>query len=738
MRAPATTIDRVARGVAIAASIWFAFAASWGMFGIPGGGHTDAGGAGNVMAGEQMIKWKILYGAWGWFTGVKPPETDYLCHHPFGQNYVPALLYLIFGHKDFLVHLPATLMSIAMPPLLYGIGKERWGRPTGAIAAAGYVFVPIAVGFSNFWNLETISIFGALLFFWGHSRHVTTGRARHFAASLAGLVVTCSGDWAGYLLVAPTLGWAFARAFVLPARWTPRVKIVPYAKWWALSLGVLLGTLLWWLWLFKHVGQINEWLNAGTSRQGGSTLDSLRATLDARKAWIDFSFTPVAIAVGKVAAPVCLLRLLVNRTDEETYAPGLLFGAAVQYVVFKQGADVHIFWPHYFAPYFALALAALANTIGGIVAWIVRRFSRPRAASVGAVVCLVTGLLPALAMAHDGVRSLWVWRRTGGRYDDNGAVVRSQIDQLFVLRHAVMPFIKLGTRIDVHPLSGWGWEQTWTYQGECNVAGAPSLKAPNLAAHPFWMARASQMSADEQRRVAASAHVRIYGDVWIVDQREAPAPLDAYSLNEREPNPIEWLLLGGTEPVRSIGSMPDPWLTWEWRTHLDQPAIPPQGEPKTLDEVRIAHNAAIAAGDEAVAAKWRARIQAELDRGTATEFTSGVRLLGTQVTRGVQPKVVSWFQVANPVGDLGFSVRSRIEARDPFSTIGPSATDREMADPPSLATKLWRPRFLYTTFAVANHRIGRERYWGSWGSRDGSPAPRRADGKPETTLATIP
>ena len=90
------------------------------------------------------------------------------------------------------------------------------------------------------------------------------------------------------------------------------------------------------------------------------------------------------------------------------------------------------------------------------------------------------------------------------------------------------------------------------------------------------------------------------------------------------------------------------------------------------------------------------------------------------------------------MGDASFNVRSSVEARAPFSLIDPDPIDREMAYPPPISTKLWRPRFLYMTYAVLNHRIGRERYAGAWQSRDGSPAPRRADGKPDTTLAVIP
>ena len=737
MKARAPTIDRVSRWVAALASTWFAFTAVWGIFGIPASGHIDAGSAGNVMAAEQMIKWKILYPAWGWYNGQVPETAIYLCHHPFGQYYVPAVFYWLFGHHDVLVHLPAALMSIAIPPLLYGIGKERWGAPTGAVAAAGYVVVPIAVGFSNFWNLETICIFGALLFFWGHSRLVTDGRNRYLVASLVGLAFACAGDWVGYLLVAPTLGWALFRAFVFPARMTRRLDVASYARWWALSVILVVVSLAWWVALFHHVGQIDEWLNAGAERGGGDSTN-LRATLDARKAWIEFSFTPVAIWIGKVAAPVCLLRLLVTRLDEETYSLGLLFGSVVQYVVFKEGADVHIFWPHYFAAYFALALAQLAHTLGAVVGRVVRWFSRSRAPAVAAVTGLVLGLMPVAAMAHDGVKSLWVWRRTGGRYDDNGSLLRSEVDLLYVLRQVVMPAEKLGTRLSIHPSIGWGWEELWTYQGEATTVGAPSLGSAEAAARPFWVGRASGMSGDEQRRVAAASHVRIYGDLWVVDQRERPAPVDAYSLNEREPNPFEWLVFGGTEPRRSIHGAPDPWLTWEWRTHLGQPATVPAGDPVTPEQLRIAYNVAIASGDKAAAGRWGPRIQALLDPAAATTFTQGLRLLGVRVTGGVQPRLENWFECGGPMTEASFSVRSTMEERESFSFIAPDPTDREMAFAPSIPTRLWRPGFIYVTRVVQNHRIGRERYWGDWRSRDGAGAPRRSDGKPETTLAVIP
>jgi len=110
---------------------------------------------------------------------------------------------------------------------------------------------------------------------------------------------------------------------------------------------VVAVTLLYSIGLFFHAGHVTDWLSSGDTRSTGSE-GKLEDVLKARAHWIDFSFTPLAIFIGKVAARVCLLRWIATRHDEETYAPGFLLGGVVQYVAFKQGADVHIFWPHYF------------------------------------------------------------------------------------------------------------------------------------------------------------------------------------------------------------------------------------------------------------------------------------------------------------------------------------------------------------------------------------------------------
>lgn len=735
-------LDRTARLVALGACVWFAFAAAWGMFQIPGAGHINAGSCATSGFSEVIARGLSAYPSNQWYLPGKPAPVSYYCHHPLGVYWLSALCDALFGHRDFVVHLPPVLLSFAIPPLLYGIGKQHWGAGVGAVAASAYVVVPIAIGFADFNNHETMTIFGSLLFFWGHSQHQSTGKRRHFAASLIGAVTACSADWAGYLVVSPLLLWAMLRAFVLPRDWTPRFDVRSYARWGVLSVAIVAGLFCLWMALFFAAGKLDDWLASARMRGGDAT--PLKTVLAMRKNWIDFSFTPLAITLGKIALPVCALRALVLRRDEELYSVCTLFGAAVQYIAFKRGADVHIFWPHLFAEYYALAMAQVAATLGGLVERGLRLHrsaaALARIPQIGGWAAMALGLLPSVLMAPDALRSLSLWRRTGGRYDDKGTLIRDDIDLLSTVRSVIVPSKAAGDGIDVHSRVGWGWEHVWTYVGPHHAVGDPEADAPPSSNHPFWVGRASTLSARDQMRIAARAHVQVYGDIWVVDQRKPASPIEAWRVDEREPGPLEWLAFGGWEPIRTIGSAPDPLTTWEWRIHLGQPAeTPALQETQALDEMRIAHNAAVSEGSRSRAEALRAQIEARLDRSVETQFDQGVTLIGVRVTHGAQPRLEIWFAASGPTKvDSVFRVRSTVEARGWTSVVPVDTTDREMAYPFRLPTSLWRDGFVYELDVVLNHRIGRERYWGTWSTRAAGLAPRRVDGRAETTLAVLP
>jgi hypothetical protein len=722
-------VERIARAIAILASVWFAFAAAWGLCEIPGSGHLGGGSAGGALLAQPIASLHILYPSWDYFAKSPPPPASYYCHHPFGVHYLSALALLIFGKRDIVVHLPTVLMSICIPPLLFSLGRKEWGAAAGAAAACAYVAVPIAVGFSNYHNLETICIFGVLLFFWGLSYGNTP-------ASLAGLLFACSGDWVGYLLVGPLLAWGFLRAFVLPLRWTAPVRFAWYTRWWAWSVVVAVATLALWVGLFIKADKLSDWLAIGGTRGAGAGTP-LKAVLAARKDWIDFSFTPFAIALGKWMLPLSALRAVAVRADCELYSLSVLFGAVAQYLAFKEGADVHIFWPHYFAAYFALAVAQTTATLERLLRGLLREGSR-----LTAPLTLAAGVLPGVAMAPDAVRSLPIWRETGGRYDDRGSAIRSDIDVLSVIRAVVMPRLLPDSTLDAHPSIGTSWEFLWSEHRISHPATEPAVHSTD-AAHPrLWVARPSGLSTEEQLRISAAAPVEAYGDAWVVDEAAPKQPLRAWRVREREPNALEWFLYGGWEPVRTIGPVPDPLATWELRVHLGQQADRPaasEAASSSLDDLRILHNVAVDSGDGARAAELANRILSELDRSPAVSFDQGVRLLGVRLTHGVHPCIEAWFEAGGPTAAQSVLVaRSAIVAPAPLSLIPADTTERDMGVlPPRISTKLWRPGFYYELEVVENHRIGRERYSAFWTARDGS-APRRSDGGASTVLATLP
>ncbi|MGH7272051.1 MAG: ArnT family glycosyltransferase, partial [Polyangiaceae bacterium] len=162
---PPARVEQTAKAVVIAATVWFALAISWGILGPVGGGHWSVVASRGIIA-ENMLKW----GIWGPvrnYTLSRPPVQFYYAHHPWGSFWVIAAFMRVFGRHTFVPRLAPILMSVATPPLLYGIGRSLWGPVPGALAALAYVVLPLTLAFGNFPGFEVPLIFGCLLTTWG-------------------------------------------------------------------------------------------------------------------------------------------------------------------------------------------------------------------------------------------------------------------------------------------------------------------------------------------------------------------------------------------------------------------------------------------------------------------------------------------------------------------------------------------------------------------------------------------
>ncbi|MBW2459337.1 MAG: glycosyltransferase family 39 protein [Deltaproteobacteria bacterium] len=358
------TERRISWGLLALAWLWFTLAACWELFGPLLAGHYAASASLGIAA-DNMLEWGIIGPVWS-YAAHQPPPSHYYCHHPWGIFWTTTVAMKIFGHHDFVCRLPAVLLSSATPPLLFLLGRAIWRPAAGAACAAAFVVLPITLAFANFNALEVPVIAWSTLGLWAYVRHNQTWKRRYLVASLCGFAMALHADWPAYVLVSALLCFGLLHGIVF-RRALGRVRLRPYVRWWALTAMLTAATLGLYLYLFHRSSGLADLFASYTKRSAGSGL-TLSKVLDSRRYWIEVSFTPIAILIGKVAAGLSLVRLLWRRDPHEVVPLLVLFMAVVQYVGFKQGADVHIYWPHYFAAFFALGMGALTATGMGIVA----------------------------------------------------------------------------------------------------------------------------------------------------------------------------------------------------------------------------------------------------------------------------------------------------------------------------------------------------------------------------------
>ena len=661
--------ERAALAVAVVASLWFVLAAAWEIAGPLLAGHYASSASVGIIA-ENMLRWHIPGPVWE-YTQSRPPPSMYYCHHPWGIFWTTAALMKLFGRHDFICRLAPVLLSAATPPLLFALGRAIWRPAAGAAAAAAFVVLPISLGFANHNGLEVPVIAWTLLGLWGFVRMTQTGRRRYLAASLAGTLLALHADWPAYVSAGVMLGFALLRGFVAPGLFGPLRHTRRYMQWWAFAASGAVLTFALYVAVFRDAGKLDDLLGAYGMRSSGNAVP-LSAVLESRRYWIELCFSPIAIALGKAAAWVIALRLLILRREHEVVPLAVLLMAVVQYVVFKQGADIHVFWPHYFAAYFALAMGALVATLAPLLGWIRPLGGRAPEIALGAA------LIPVLGIARDGVPALRYARDTGGRFNEKGLLIHSDGAKTAFLRSldsgpAALPRSGLTAFHDGMKLT---WSHVWTLGGRVVV---DHRNAPGHARNNVWLADTRFLLNDQQGAVAKDHHVTAVGPFWKVSEGDPAAPLDAFSFAEREPSWWEWYLLSGTEPHRDI--VPDPWLTWELRTHFGQPADAPTGAPVTFDQQRIAHTLAVATGDAARAAELYAEIERRLAPLHAA-YEDGTEMVGSTFHDGARPLLTLLIKAGGPTSaDVQLTVRSKVTEKAAWSLTVADPADREVGVP---------------------------------------------------------
>ncbi|MBK7584834.1 MAG: glycosyltransferase family 39 protein [Myxococcales bacterium] len=724
-------VELVCRVIAVLASLWFTAAVAWEMFGPIAVGHWASNAAIGIAA-ENMWKWKIIAPVAMYLTDPPTPAV-YYCNHPWGIFWTTAIVVKLFGHQDFVCRLPAVVMSALSAPLVYGIGRQLWGPVAGALACLGFVVTPIALAFGNFNNLEVPVMFGVLLATWGYLRMTQTWRRRWILVSAFGFFTALNSDWPGFFFSAVVLAFGLPRGILFNGFWYPSVDRRRFAQWWALGASLAVGLLLFYLVAFQKAGQLGNLLTQGMHRSAGGNM-ALDAVLESRADWIDASFTPLAIFIGKAALPLFVFRLLFLRKDAEIFPLAMLAMAALQYVTFKQGADIHFFWPQPFALYFAFSLGLFAWTFEAVGRALVRRFGRQGMLWPPAIALLFTACVP-IAMFPDGVAGLVQSRRTGGRFDERGDLIHQDVDKITVLKW-LRRDLESGTTVMLHDGMKACWSMDWALRRPILVGAVPV--GPQVGEAQYFVLDTRFAYATDLTKLADSYAVRAVGAFWIADRSKPKALLDGFSLSQREPTRLEWYFRQGNDPMYTV--VPDPFVTWELRHHLKQePNAVPTGTAKTFEQRRIAHNAAVASGDLALAERLRQELVDELDKSAATDFSGGVRLLGTRMQPGIGGRFSVYFLAPGPIEpDATFNLSAEVTKTRRWTLIDLPTRLRATGMPFEMPTPLWKAGMIYRSESEIRPRPGTEKHNGSWGARRGTPSlPVKPSPGEHTVLTTV-
>jgi len=708
------------------ATLFIATVGLWEISGPFGAGHYSAATA-VATAGENMLRFHILAPVASYVAGP-PAPADYYCHHPFGVFWTAASFVGLFGHHAWVCRLPAVLMSAAMPRLVYGAGRALYGPLAGGVAALGYVVLPITLAYANFFALEVPTMFGMAVASYATARFFQSERRRFAALALFGLSYAAACDWPGFFFDALVLGGIFLRVFVL-ARFLPPFRLERVASFWAFGVVLVSGLAAYHLFEFVRLEHVSELLRQGEFRSNGSTLP-LSDVLHQRRYWLTLAFTPLAIVIGKLALPVLVARLVLERRGLELLPLAVLATASAQYVVFKEGADIHFFWPQYFALYFAYAVAALVATLDRAIAWTAGHLPAARR-DLSSWLGAALGLSSVLAIVPDGLVALVYARQTGGRFNEKGLIIHSDFDKAAALA-AIAPSLPEGTVFGLASSMKPSYWMDWVLRREVRYVGLPRLGSSGVTAYAMD-ARFDTRGALES--LAREFPVRAIGPFLVADTRALAAPILGYGLVERKLPAFERFFVATSHPVYDV--VPDPFWTWELREHLgQQPNPPPTGTPASNEELRVAHNFALRSGDTAGAARYEGQLLTGVDRRAARSYAGGVELLGVRVESAASPRVTLYFRTSAQLPtDVEFRVSSTVTAARRYSLVPKDELVWDVGMPFAIRTSLWRPGFIYSSITELTRRPGSEQYDGSF---HGPIAPVPLHGQARGPLFSLP
>jgi hypothetical protein len=716
-------IERIARLLVIWATLWMLGIGLWEIAAPFGAGHAAVLPARGIIA-DNMVRFGIGFPVRS-YAVAKPTAAAAYAHHPFGSYYLFAIARALFGRHEWAIRLVPVLVSAAIPALFFSVGRRLYGALGGAVAALGWAVLPITLAFAQFPSFEMFALAAMLLITLCALRldeHPSRGR---LLALLLAVAVALHSDWLCYFY----LGVVVVVATLVVAFGPPREEQPQIARRFLQCLlfvgGVTALTLLVYVRFFDQAGLLQDWLSSADLRAQGNELP-LRQVLLNRRYWIELMFTKPGIVFGMLGLVVMLGRLVVLHRLADGYPLLILITAAVHYVHFKSGADVHIYWPLPFAAQFCFGLGAIALFIQDLGRWLASRQNAPLAETGAARVALGICAAVLILVLPDGIRALEYSRQTGFRLNDDGQLTLQDLD-----KNLALEFMK--QKIPEHkPVSlqaslGPNWSQDWAIERPTVVQSPLGMSMFAAPRHVIFDARFATPTA---QMWAIQSQTTVVGPFWLVDTEARPSEFRVFGFEEKQPSFLQRMFVQAHDPIRRV--VEDPHRTWEYRHHLN---LTPNPEPPGLDgkdQLRLLHNVLVAKGDAEGAARVRVELESLLEKRSARDFEGGLKLMGHRVIDGIVPKLEVYFLAARSVGPEAFlDVRSRIVAAPVWSFVVRDNKVKHYGVGFEIHPSLWKAGMIYVSSVEVRPRPGKERFYAVW---TGNQRPRPSEGVEEIPL----
>jgi hypothetical protein len=666
-------IARAPLGLVLAwfATLFFAGACLWEAWGIPDCGHYCST-AQVAMGGINMMRWKI-FGAVPHLTREVPPISQYYAHHPYGVFASAAVFTKVLGMSPFAMRATGIVHGVLTPVVLYRVLLRLGSRTAAGVATLVFVLVPIDLAFARFGNLEGVAIFWGLVFSCGTLELLHGWRKRYIVVSCLGALGAAHADWIGALFVLTVIALVFVTGFLRGAkqRWDYRTM-----SYWLLASLLGAGTLVFYVMSLQKNGQLVDLISVYGARSSGSELPIASVFSPRRMLWIHWTLPLYALWLAPLGAAFAAIRWI-RRDVRSAIALGWFVMATVQYFLFKQGADIHVFWPHYYGVCIAFGAAEVAE-----LALRLPTRAQPLA--------LLAGLVFALVLGREGLVQLRQSRITSGRFDEGGNFVDSMREHAIAAR--------------------WAYDRL---PREFNVSVHASIPpAPHLsyaAKRPLEISPTGSARPEERTRYTLFDRRAMS----IADRASASRGAVAYRWTVRAPNAFEWLTLVGTEPMFVPSDEVDAYATWELLSELGR-TTPALTEPSDPRDLRVYSNYLQEAGDADGAARFRTRA---LEGATpcSLPMAPGITLVGYRAEElgGTYATLYFATDASFTAGTASFSMRSKVIAPPRLWTSAIDHFERDIPPPKMLQCEAWKPNHLYQIAFKIPKRIGLEEYHGT-------------------------